>query len=118
MWRWVKFLLSIAAGIGLGLLYGWVISPVKYTDTSPDTLRADYRADYVLMVAEIYHRERDISLAARRLAILGSAHPSQIAAESLDFALQHGYSSQDLALLQELAWALLTWQPAAVGGSP
>lgn len=118
MWRWIKFLLTLAAGIGLGLLYGWVIHPVQYTDTSPDTLRADYRADYVLMVAEIYHSERDPSLAARRLAILGSAHPSQIAAEGLDFALQHGYAPQDLALLQDLAWALLTWQPAAAGGAP
>jgi len=118
MWRWIKFLLMIAVGIGLGLLYGWILSPVEYTDTSPDTLRADYRADYVLMVAEIYQSERDVALAARRLALLGSAHPSQIAAESLDFALQHGYLPQDLALLQELAWALLTWQPAVVGGTP
>lgn len=118
MRRWLFFLLAIAAGIGLGLLYGWVVNPVKYIDTSPDTLRADYRADYVLMVAEIYHGERDLALAARRLAILGSEHPAKIAAAALDFALQHGYAPQDVALLQELAWALLTWQPAAAGGSP
>lgn len=118
MRRWLLFLLTIAAGFGLGLLYGWVINPVKYIDTSPDTLRADYRADYVLMVAEIYHSERDSALAARRLAILGSEHPAKIAAAGLDFALQHGYAPQDVALLQELAWALLTWQPSAAGGTP
>jgi hypothetical protein len=117
MWRWIGFLLAVAAGIGLGLLYGWVISPVQYTDTAPDTLRADYRADYVLMVAEIYHHEHDPSLAAQRLAFLGSEAPSRIAAEGLDFALQHGYAPADVAMLQELAWALLTWQPAA-GGVP
>jgi hypothetical protein len=35
-----------------GLLYGWMVNPVRYVNTTPDTLRADYQLDYVLMVAE------------------------------------------------------------------
>lgn len=116
MSRGLRFFLAILAGIGIGLFYGWIISPVEYTDTSPNTLRADYRADYVLMVAESYHRERDLDLAARRLAALGSEHPSKIATEGLTFALEHGFSTADIALLQELAGMLLTWQPQTYGG--
>ena len=51
MLRWFLFFLSIALGLAAGLYYGWVINPVEYVNTTPDTLRVDYQADYVLMVA-------------------------------------------------------------------
>ena len=47
--RWILFIFAILVGAGLGLLYGWVINPVDYVDTTPDTLRIDYKTDYVLM---------------------------------------------------------------------
>ncbi|MBM3152975.1 MAG: hypothetical protein FJZ96_12380 [Chloroflexi bacterium] len=116
--RWVRFLLAILCGLALGVLYGWVISPVEYVDTTPDTLRADYRLDYVLMTAEIYHSEQDLDLAARRLALLGSAHPSQIAAEALVTATHLGSPEADRLLVQSLAAALLNWEPSPGGGAP
>lgn len=61
----------IAIGIGLGLIYGWIIEPVKYVDTAPDSLRLDYKTDYVLMVAEAYQVEHDLNLAVQRLTLLG-----------------------------------------------
>ncbi len=69
--RFVVFLLAIFIGLLAGIYYGWVANPVRYVDTSPDALRYDYKADYVLMVAEIYQQEDNISLAAHRLALLG-----------------------------------------------
>ncbi|MDX9992554.1 MAG: hypothetical protein RBS68_10970 [Anaerolineales bacterium] len=105
--RWAFFFFSILAGLGLGLLYGWVISPVEYVDTSPDSLRADYRSDYVLMVAEIYQSEQDPALALRRLALLGSASPPyQIVLQALQFAQSNQYAAQDILLIQNLAAAL------------
>ncbi|PKN91517.1 MAG: hypothetical protein CVU44_19370 [Chloroflexi bacterium HGW-Chloroflexi-6] len=105
--RWVFFAFSILAGLGLGLLYGWVISPLEYVDTSPDSLRADYRADYVLMVAELYQGEQDAALASRRLTLLGSAlPPAEIVAQALQFAESHEYAAQDVTLLQNLVIAL------------
>ena len=109
--RWLLFILSILVGIGLGLYYGWVISPVEYIDTVPSTLRADYRADYTLMVAETFHSEQDAAAAARRLALLGSQPPASLVTEALAFARQNGYAPTDLQLLQELAVALQVWQP-------
>ena len=55
--RWLAFLVAIGIGLGLGLYYGWVVSPVAYVDTAPNTLRPDYKADYVLMVAEAYQAD-------------------------------------------------------------
>src|SRR5512143_844997 len=81
--RWLLFALSIVVGVGLGLLYGWVISPVQYVDTTPSTLRADFKADYTLMVAETYESDQNVEQAARRLANLGSQPPAQIVAEAI-----------------------------------
>ncbi len=111
--RWLFFILSIAVGVGLGLLYGWVISPVEYIDTTPATLRTDFRTDYVLMVAETFAADQDIDAAARSLGLFGSQPPAQIASEAIAFAQQNGYTSTDLDLLQSLAVALQVWQPAA-----
>ena len=109
--RWLFFALSIAIGLGLGLYYGWVISPVEYVDTTPSTLRADYRADYTLMVAETYQHDHNIENAARHLAILGGESPAQIAISAQNFAQLNNFDQADIALLQTLRAALQARQP-------
>jgi len=93
----------------MGLAYGWFIDPVDFFDLTPDTLRADYKTDYVLMTAEAYRAEQDPGLAARRLAIFGAQSPSSIAAEGLAYARTHGFADSDIALVQELVTALQAW---------
>ena len=108
-YRLIFILIALIAGIGIGLTYGWVIDPVDFFDLTPDTLRADYKTDYVLMVAETYHAEQDPGLAARRLAIFGSQSPSTIASQGLDYARANGFADSDIALIQELVTALQAW---------
>jgi hypothetical protein len=107
--RWIFIFIALVIGIGAGLAYGWVIDPVEFFDLTPDTLRADYKADYVLMTAEAYRLEQDPGLAARRLAIFGSQSPSSIAATGLDYARTNGFADSDIALIQELVTALQAW---------
>ena len=97
------------AGIATGLTYGWVIDPVDFFDLTPDTLRADYKADYVLMVAEAFRFNQDPGLAARQIAIFGSQSPSTIAASGLEYARTNGFDDSDIALMQELVTALQAW---------
>lgn len=118
MSRLIQFFITTTLGITCGLIYGWKLAPVEYKDTTPDTLRADYRADYVLMVAEAYQPGQDVDLAAQRLALLGSNPPVEIALQTLSYIQQAGYSEIDLARLQNLALALQTWQPVSGGGLP
>jgi hypothetical protein len=113
MKQWLWVILAFAAGIGLGLLYGWVIDPVDFVDLTPETLRADYRADYILMVAEAYQSEHDLDLAARRLAIFGSNPPAEIASEALPFGPLAGFSPSELASLERLVLDLRGWQPSS-----
>lgn len=116
--RWIPILIAAIIGLSLGLVYGWVIDPVQYTDITPDALRIDYRTDYVLMVAEAYQAEEEPELAARRLAVLGSDPPALISEEAYDFAQQSAYPADDLALIQELTVALQTWQPVPGSNQP
>ena len=120
MFRWIGFFLAIILGISAGLYYGWVLSPVEYVDTTPDTLRIDYKTDYVLMVAEVHQRDGDIETAVRRLALLGDDLPLTLVQQTLDYALQTGYGQTDLNLLTQLRDGLRTWNPpdpASGGGT-
>lgn len=117
MKRWAWILPALAIGISLGLLYGWVVDPIEFTDLAPGTLRADYRADYILMVAEAYRAEKDADLAARRLAIFGSDAPAEIAAQALLFGRENGFSASEMSALDDLVAALRAWQPAS-GAAP
>ncbi len=118
--RWLLPLIACLLGIAGGLIYGWVISPVKFVDTTPASLRADYRTDYVLMVAESYHANQDAELAARRLAILGAESPATLAQAAVQTAQRSGYAASDVGLMQELTRALQASQPvpATPGGTP
>jgi hypothetical protein len=110
MRRWIILLFAIAVGLGLGLYYGWVVSPVEYVDTSPNTLSADFRTDYVLMVSEAYESRQDVTLAARQLGIFGGSQPAEVAAQALADAAILNYSSEDLQKMQTLMLALQSGQ--------
>ncbi len=112
--NWIKIIIVVMIGVSLGLLYGWVIDPIEYTDITPNILREDYRADYVLMVAEADQNEQDAESAARRLAIFGSDSPAQIVASTLEYANKNGFSQNEIILLQRLLTAMQTYQPQAV----
>jgi len=107
--RWIIIFFALILGISTGLAYGWFIDPVEFFDLTPDTLRADYKTDYVLMTAEAYRLEQDPGAAARRLAIFGTQSPSSIASEALDYTRANGFSDSDIALIQELVTAMQAW---------
>ncbi len=112
--NWIKLIIAAGIGITLGIVYGWVIDPVEYVDAPPGILRNDYKADYVLMVAEAYHGDFNSETAARRLGLLGSEPPSQIVSDTLDFARANSFNTEEIALLQDLLSAMLTYQPQEI----
>ncbi len=107
--RWLFVIVTFLIGIGAGLAYGWIIDPVEFFDLTPDTLRADYKTDYVLMVAEAYRLEQDPGTAARRLAVFGAQSPSAIASDALAYARENSLPDSDVAALRELVTAMQAW---------
>lgn len=118
MSRWIRFLIAIAIGAAAGMYYGWVLKPVEYIETAPDSLRIDYKTDFVLMVAEAYRAENDLSMAVRRLGMLGDKPPMDIVVEAILFAVDNDYAESDLKIMQSLADDLQTWNPSLEIPSP
>ena len=102
MSRWTIFILVILLGVGLGLVYGWKINPVSYADTTLNNLRIDYKTDYTLMVAEVYHQSNDLEWALNRLTLLEDPTPLASVENALRFASQADYTLPDMFLLRDL----------------
>ena len=118
MSRWIRFVIIIIVGIGLGLLYGWLIDPVDYVDTTPTTLKSDYKTDFVLMVAEIYGRDQNAEAAVIRLTYLGDPSPVDSVQNAMVFAVEAGYGAEDLRLLRDLSDALAPLVPSGGSSAP
>lgn len=109
--RYLLFVAVILVGTAGGIFYSRVISPVELVDTSPETLSIDYKADYVLMVAEAYSVEKDPCLAFFWLSPLGGEEMEEKINQALAFGLKVGYSPEDISLMNELKQVLVTMKP-------
>lgn len=63
----IGVLAGLVLGLGLGLLYAYIISPLKWADVPPQDLRVDYGAYYWELVAESYSKHGDLKLAKKQL---------------------------------------------------
>lgn len=62
---------GLAIGLALGLLIAWVIAPVEYTDTSPASMREEFKDHYRLAIASAYNATGNLERARARLALVG-----------------------------------------------
>lgn len=69
-WR-LSAVLALLAGIGLGLVYAWVLSPTRVVDSQPSTLRADFKDHYRSAIAAAYLATGNLARAQARLSLLG-----------------------------------------------
>ena len=76
MKRWYWLLIGLVAGLGLGLLVGWVIAPVQYNDTAPSALHPVYRDEYLSLVARTYAIDHQLDAAQTRLRRLDATTPT------------------------------------------
>jgi hypothetical protein len=93
-------------GVAMGLFYAWVISPVKYVDAPPYSLRADYRDEYRALVAAAYMYKSDLLRAQDRLKELKDDNPAQSVAMQAQRALAEGQPAAEVRALSLLASAL------------
>jgi hypothetical protein len=118
MGRKLLFLITILVGAGLGLYYGWGFKPTMQSESPLRSLRQDYKADYVLMVAEVYDRDGDLKLAIDRLDQLESGVPLDLTTSMITYARSAGYSIHDLDLMSNLITDLQGPATPAVGVTP
>jgi len=110
-------LTGLIIGIVLGLLYAWVISPIEYVDTTPETLRSDYKDSYRLMIARAYQSTGDLARARARLNLLGDGDSALSLAEQAQRSRAEGGEPEEAQALANLA-AILGQSPVLVATSP
>ena len=100
--RLIFFTLAICIGIAAGLIYGWVINPREIAQGGPEALRMDYKTDLVLMVAELYQNDGDLSGAQARLSFISKNTPLEIITSALIFAENVQYDPLDVSTMLAL----------------
>ncbi len=99
-------LLALLAGLGLGLVYAWAISPLKVTDAEPLTLRADFKDQYRSAIAAAYAATGDLTRAEARLSLLEDNNPIEALNAQAQRMLATGVSFEEADQVAALAVAL------------
>ena len=101
--RFIFFFLAILVGIGAGLAFGWMMMPPAAPTNAPlGSLRADFKTDLVLMVAEEFQTAPDSMQALTQLDKLDESDPITLLGNSIQYAQAIGYPEEDLKLMQDL----------------
>jgi hypothetical protein len=103
---------GVLIGIGLGLIVGWLVWPVSYSDTDFFDLRADYQDEYVVMVGALNALEGDADASRRLLALLSDARAPRsiegIVVDVTERCIARGANPTDIGYLIGVAKALGT----------
>lgn len=106
-------ILGFAAGVG----YSWGISPLKYVDTSPASLRSDYKERYRALVAGAYQADGNLIRARARLALIDDGDAASVLAAQAQRSLAAGGDPRQAGALAALSAALIS-SPAAPASTP
>lgn len=68
-------LLALLVGLGAGLVYAWMISPLGVADAGPMALRADFKEQYRSAIAAAYAATGNLARAQSRLELLQDPNP-------------------------------------------
>lgn len=66
-------LVALIIGIGMGIAYAWLISPVEWMDGVPSQLRHDLQVDYLSMTIDSFSINQNRDLAQTRYEALGDS---------------------------------------------
>lgn len=99
-------LTGVVLGIILGILFAWVISPVEYVDTAPESLKDEFKDQYRVLIASAYVANGDLVRAKARLGLLDEADIYLVVAEQAQQMLAEGGSVEEAQALGRLALVL------------
>ncbi|MFZ5856041.1 MAG: hypothetical protein ACOYZ6_04355 [Chloroflexota bacterium] len=95
---------GVILGLALGLLVGWVLWPVDYTDAVPKILSQQYQEEYLRMSVDSYRINKDVGLAAQRWVAIGPNAPALLK------AIEDNPGSQQPKAIDDFKLALETMQ--------
>lgn len=99
-------LTGLVIGVVIGLLYAWTVQPVQYTNTTPASLRPNFKDQYRSLIALAYLTNSDMVRAKARLELLKDEDAYQALAEQAQRTLAEGGFLQEARALGLLAASL------------
>lgn len=108
----ILVLIALAAGLGLGVVIGWYVWPVTYTEAVPNRMGASWKDESIWMAAQAFAYDRDLEAAQARLRPLGSDDPGTLVLERTTRAIQQNLPPMQIAYLARLAAALGARSPS------
>jgi hypothetical protein len=99
-------LTGLVIGVVIGLLYAWTVQPVQYTNTTPASLRPNFKNQYRSLIALAYLTNSDMVRAKARLELLKDEDAYQALAEQAQRTLAEGGFLQEARALGLLAASL------------
>lgn len=93
-WELPIAVLALIIGLLAGVLYAWVIAPLRYVDTTPSTLRADFKDQFRTLIAASYAATHNLERARARMALLGDPDPVEALSAQAQRMLASGESFQ------------------------
>ncbi len=100
---WIAVILGLVLGAAAGVTYAWKIDPVAYVDTAPGSLRSDFRALYLSLIASAYAGRPDLARARARLALLPDPNPADTLAALAQQLLAAGRPPSEARAMARLA---------------
>lgn len=97
---------ALILGFILGLVYGWAVEPLRYSDTDPGVLRADFKDRYRVLIARAFLSNQDIGRAVGRLNLLKDVDSVVALTLQAQRAIAEGHSETDVQALTYLMLAL------------
>jgi hypothetical protein len=92
-------LLTLLAGLGIGLTYAWLISPLRVIDSDPLALRADFKDQFRSAIAASYAATGNLPRTQVRLSLLGDSDT----VEALNSQAQRMIASGEFTQADQLA---------------
>jgi hypothetical protein len=99
-------LLALVVGIGVGLVYAWMISPLRVTNADPGTLHEDFKNQYRSAIAAAYAASGNLPRALARLQLLKDPDPLEALNAQAQQVLARGESARVADQVAALAVAL------------
>ena len=112
-----SLIIGLLLGFAAGLFYSWTINPVEYIDSSPDSLREDFKSDYLTLIASAYVATGDADRARARLAWVQITDPASTLGRMAQSRLAAGRPQSEVRALAQLA-AMLGERPSPLIATP
>ena len=103
--NWYLFT-GLVIGILTGLIISWVVAPVKFVDTDPATLRADFKDEFRSQISSAFYATNNLERAKSRLDLLDDTDVIQALTKQAQNLLDNGDPTNKAYLLAFLTSAL------------